>query len=95
MSSTSPSALACIITLPMAVASVGPVTTGMPSADAVNSLSMALFAPPPTMCSVRIALPRAFSSFSTVQRYLSASDSYTARAVWPTVSGTGCPVLRQ
>ena len=44
-----PVATACIMTLPSAAASTGPVTTRRPQASAVNWLSRRFWLPPPTM----------------------------------------------
>ena len=54
---TSPEATACIMTLPIAVASIGPVTTRHPVALAAAWQRSLLRIPPPTIWSVSIFAP--------------------------------------
>ena len=51
ISSTMPAALACSMMLPIAVHSLGPATTGTPTALQVNWLRRLLREPPPITCS--------------------------------------------
>lgn len=53
LSVTMPAAFACTMQFPMAVASEGPATTGMPMTSAVMRFKRAFFEPPPITCSFR------------------------------------------
>ena len=65
---TCPSAIACTRTLPAAVASVGPISTGIWSALAVKWFSKLFLVPPPTMCRRSIFRPVIFSMSRNVLR---------------------------
>ena len=92
---TRPAAYACIMTLPMAVASAGPATTGMPVESAVNWFRSAFFDPPPMTWSFSMGKGASARKSSSTMRYLRARLSKIARTVSPWVRGGVCPVRVQ
>ena len=90
-----PAAIAWIMTLPIAVASDGPATTGMPIALAVNWFNKSLRLPPPITCRFRPDEEKENASSPTPDDNAKPdSQRYNVLFVH-VVPGTGCPVVRQ
>ena len=90
---SSPAARACTSTLPSAVASTGPASTGSPARSAVRWQSSSLSEPPPTMWIVRTSTPPMRPASRAVSAKAWASDSTMLRAYSARVRGSRDAVL--
>ncbi len=84
--------MACTTAFPIAVASTGPASTGLPVAVAVAWLRYPFWLPPPMIWTPAIGAPVSASIVRNTDAYRSASESRITLTTAGGFTGTACPV---